>query len=69
MHRKPLTVCGMDGAIDRPWPSAKSCALVIDERLAKACFVIHHERTLLHNRLTNWATLKHEAISTARGVK
>ena len=69
MHRKPLAVCGMYGAVDRPWPSAKSCALVIDERLAQARFVIHHEWALLHNGLTNWATLEHEAISAARGVK
>jgi hypothetical protein len=65
MHRKSLAICGMHWAIDWPWPSAKSCALIIDERLAKARFVIHHERTLLRYWLTNWATLKHEAISTA----
>jgi hypothetical protein len=69
MHRKPIALCGMHWAINWPRPSAKSGALVIDEGLTKARFVIHHERTLLHDWLSNWATLKHEAISTARGVK
>ena len=69
MYRKPLSVCGMYWTIDRPRPAPKSCALVIDKRLAKARLVIHHKRTLLHNWLANRATLKHEAIRIARGLK
>ena len=69
MHRKPFAVWVMYWPIDRPRPAAETCALVIDERLPKARFVIHHERTLLHNWLTNGATLKHEAISSARRLK
>jgi hypothetical protein len=65
MYCEPTAIGCMNGTVDRPRPAAETGSLVVDECLPQSGFIIHDERTLLRNGLTDGATLEDEAICAA----
>jgi len=57
---EPALVASVYGVRVRPRPAAESSSLIVDHRLSDLVLGIHHEWTVLSDRLHEWATLQHQ---------